>query len=190
MRKSRIASSTETESKSYEQQTITFNSIRLWISDYIHVHITMLIMNILYPHQHGFQSGHSTFMALLDIQYSILASMNFLLEFSSTWLSLWYGRSLHSIKMLENVGIRGLSLKWFNSYLDERQERVSCNGDLSKVKLLQCGVPQGSIFGPVPVLLDINYISNSSPLLHFILCHDDTSLINHSLSCHWLRTLR
>src|SRR6218665_2922489 len=63
-----------------------------------------------------------------------------------------------------------------HSYLDERQQRDSCNSALSKVKLIQCGVPQGSILGPLLFFLYINDISNSSPLLHFTLFADDTNV--------------
>jgi len=135
-------------------------------------------MNILYPHQHGFQSGHSTSMALIDMQDKISLAID-ANEFSVGVffdLAKAFDTVDHCIllKRLENYGIRGLSLKRFNSYLDDRQQRVLCNGALSKVKLIQCGVPQGSI---LLFLLYINDISNSSPLLHFILFADDTNVL-------------
>ena|SRR6218665_141592 len=62
---------------------------------------------------------------------------------------------------LEHYGISGVALKWFKSYLNNRTQQVLCNGKLSDFKMIEFGVPQGSILGPLPFLLYINDLSNS-----------------------------
>jgi len=48
------------------------------------------------------------------------------------------------------------SLNWFTSYLTDRVQKVSLNGQLSESKNINCGVPQGSILGPLLFILFIN----------------------------------
>ena len=50
---------------------------------------------------------------------------------------------------LEHYGIRGNALSWFKSYLTDREQFVTFNGISSATKLVSCGVPQGSILGPL-----------------------------------------
>ena len=80
------------------------------------------------------------------------------------------------LKKLENYGIRDTPLRWFYSYLDQRQQQVLCNGLFSKLRFVHYGVPQGSNLGPLLFLLYINDLPNSSSLLHFILFADDTNV--------------
>ena len=60
-------------------------------------------------------------------------------------------------------------------YLSNRFLTVKINGKLSNKELITCGVPQGSILGPVLFLIYINDIKNSSNILNFFLFADDTS---------------
>ena len=49
----------------------------------------------------------------------------------------------------KRVGVTGLALKWFASYLSDRSQCVSINGVYSKEANIKYGVPQGSVLGPV-----------------------------------------
>ena len=64
---------------------------------------------------------------------------------------------------------------WFKSYLSQREQFVNVNGHNS-LSLLTCGVPQGSIVGPLLFLLYVNDLPNTSSLLTFHLFADDTNL--------------
>ena len=78
---------------------------------------------------------------------------------------------------LFHYGIRGTAYSWLKSYLEERKQTVQINSSKSKYLPINCGVPQGSILGPLLFLLYINDLHNSTNLCitnHFA---DDTCLI-------------
>ena len=83
------------------------------------------------------------------------------------------------LKKLENFGIRGISLEWFKSYLNERKQLVKINNVKSSTPTIKCGVLQGSVLGPLLFLIYINDIQRVSELLNFHLFADDTSLFSH-----------
>ena len=57
---------------------------------------------------------------------------------------------------LNHYGIRGCALKWLERYLSNRTQYVSYNDATSKLATIKCGVPQGSILGPLLFLVYIN----------------------------------
>ena len=77
---------------------------------------------------------------------------------------------------LMNLGIEGTELKWFQSYLSKRSQRVIINDVLSEPHDINAGVPQGSILGPILFLLFINDILTQCSIEMYA---DDTLLYTY-----------
>ena len=136
--------------------------------------------NLLYSKQFGFRSGHSTDHPLIDLVDSIYRSFN---ESKYTLgvfidLSKAFDTVDHDILLskLELYGVRGNHLEWFKSYLSNRQQYVEVEGKKTGYLGIKCGVPQGSILGPLLFLIYVNDLYISSKVLEPIMFADDTNL--------------
>ena len=78
---------------------------------------------------------------------------------------------------MDYYGFRGIVYEWFKSYLSNRKQYVNVNSNRSGLQHIICGVPQGSILGPLLFIIYINDITNTSDVLDFILFVDDTTIL-------------
>ena len=80
------------------------------------------------------------------------------------------------IEKFKFYGIRGIASQFIQSYLNNRNQFVQYKEHKSSGNRILCGVPQGSILGPLLFLLYINDMHKVSKLLHFIIFADDTNI--------------
>ena len=79
---------------------------------------------------------------------------------------------------LDHYGTRGCALSWFKSYLSRRLQHLTNNGSQSSQHMIKCGVPQGSILGPVFFLIYINDLCIVCKSTEPVLFADDTNLFS------------
>ena len=144
--------------------------------------------NILFCRQFGFRKGKSTIDAFVSLTEHIYNCLNQKEHCIGIFIDLKkaFDTVNHTILLgkLERYGIRGLPLQWIASYLSDRRQYVTINGQCSAPKNVNVGVPQGSIIGPLLFLLYINDLPNVSSSLWSILYADDTSFLagNHDFA--------
>ena len=80
------------------------------------------------------------------------------------------------LSKLRYYGIRDTALNLFKSYLSKRTQYVDCDGISSSITVIETGVPQGSILGPLLFIIYMNDIYTVSDNLNFILYADGTTL--------------
>ena len=135
---------------------------------------------ILFQMQFGFRKGHSTDHALISLSERIKNTLDSNRVGCGIFIDLQkaFDTVNHNILLqkLNHYGIRGTSLSWFESYLSGRLQYVSVNGHSSGLGGITCGVPQGSVLGPLLFLIYINDLPNASRVLSFYLFADDTNI--------------
>ena len=110
-------------------------------------------VNCIYNKQFGFRANHSTIHAILLIVDKIQTaiengkySCGLFLDLSKAFDTVDHNILIHK---LQNFGIRGPAIDWFKSYLSDRMQYVSIGGVKSDKTSIKCGVPQGSVLGPL-----------------------------------------
>jgi len=137
--------------------------------------------SFFYRLQSGFRPGDSTVLQLTYIVHQIHEAIDrgnevrtVFLDISKAFDRVWHDGLLFK---LEKLGIGGVLLQWFRSYLSGRKQRVVIEGSQSSWKEIKAGVPQGSVLGPLLFLIYINDIANNLDSDCFLFA-DDTLLID------------
>ena len=137
--------------------------------------------NVLYDYQYGFRHSHYTQQVIITFIDRITKSLDkgdiaitILLNLKRAFDTVDHRIFL---RKLFAYGIRGTLLKWFESCLTGRTQYVAFNGTYSDIHFVKCGVPQGSILGPLLFILYMDDICSVSKLLFTILYADDTCVM-------------
>jgi hypothetical protein len=143
-----------------------------------------LSSNTLYsPFQSAYRIFHSTETALLKIHNDLIASIGrgevsalILLDLSAAFDTVDHSILLN--RLSNWFGLEDSALNWFSSYLSSRSQSVIINNSLSSSSPLTCGVPQGSVLGPLLFTLYTTPLGSviSKNSLNYHLYADDTQL--------------
>ena len=137
--------------------------------------------DVIFPRQFGFRTGRSTADAFLSMVEYVYSCLNRKEHCIGVFIDLKkaFDTVNHEILLgkLERSGIRGLPLRWMASYLKDRRQCVTIDGKCSSQRIINIGIPQGSILGPQLFLLYVNDLPNVSSKLRSILYADDTTLL-------------
>ena len=110
--------------------------------------------NLYEPMQSAYRSKHSVETATLRVHNDILTALDqglvgilVMLDLSAAFDTVDHDVLISRLESL--VGVTGKALLWFRSYLENRTQSVSISSVSSPCALLKCGVPQGSVLGPI-----------------------------------------
>ena len=137
--------------------------------------------SIIFNRQFGFRQKHSTSHAIITLINKITNSLDHGDIVISIFLDLKKAFDTVDHRILLNklyaYGIRGNVHDWFRSYLTDRSQFAIYDRERSDTKQIKCGVPQGSILGPILFIIYMNDIMNVSNILYTILYADDTCAV-------------
>lgn len=137
--------------------------------------------SILCEQQYGFRADRSTSFAIIEFIEKVINAIDRKQYAVGIFLDLKkaFDTVDHKllIKKLQRYGIRGIAQTWISSYLENRKQYVEIQNNKSQLLQVTCGVPQGSVLGPLLFNLYINNICEVSQIVETILFADDTNLL-------------
>ena len=146
------------------------------------VHGSMMVflnrLNVITDRQGGFRKGFSTSTSIVELTNNLFNNIN--LDYTSLAAFIDLRKAFDTvnhdilIKKLGYYGIRDGNLKWCANYLTNRSQRTLANGVISDNDVVTCGVPQGSVLGPLFFILYVNDIQGVVRNANLQLYADDT----------------
>jgi len=114
----------------------------------------MSLNNLHCPNQSAYKKNHSTETLLIRIWNDLLVATDekkgtvlMLLDLSAAFDTVDHKLLLKILS--DEIGLRGVALLWFESFLTGRAQRIRLGNVTSDEILIKFGVPQGSVLGPV-----------------------------------------
>ena len=138
--------------------------------------------NLFAPQQYGFRPNCSTELAALELMDRNINAMNInltplniYLDLSKAFDSLDHHTLLSKLKY---YGLHDRALDLLNSYLSGRKQYVQLDNISSDLHRVTCGIPQGSVMGPLLFNIFINDICNATNKFDLVMYADDTTLVS------------
>ena len=156
------------------------SSISKVFEQIIYKRLYNFINESLYTRQYGFRAKRTTVQAIAELYIDVIDSWENKKSTLATFLDLSkaFDTIDHNILInkLNFYGIRGVALSWFQSYLCERKHFIQYKSHNSVTSSITCGVPQGSVLGPLLFIIYTNDLPNCLKHAKCILFADDTTV--------------
>ena len=139
--------------------------------------------NIFYKYQSGFRNNHSTDLFLSFLNDKILKGFDNGVYTGMILIDLQKAFDTINHKILLDkllpIGFSKNTISWYESYLAERHFTVEVANRVSKFSKISCGVPQGSILGPLLFLIYVNDMSQAVECDLYLYADDSCLLFQH-----------
>ena len=141
--------------------------------------------NILSPEQSGFRPKHSTITTLIKVTDDWFQAIDKKEYTGAVFVDLKKAFDTVDcdilINKLNKIGIKGIPSSWVKSYMSNRVCKTFVNSKMSTESVLSCGVPQGSLLGPLLFIIYVNDLVTCVKSCQVQLYADDTVLyFSHS----------
>ena len=139
--------------------------------------------NILENNQFGFRKGHSTSHGITHLHETIIQNIEKKKVCVALFIDLKSAFDTIDpqilVTKLHHYGIQGNALQILSSYLTNRKQLIKSDGVVSELLNVVCGVPQGSVLGPLLFILYINDINRCCELDALLFADDAVLTLSH-----------